>query len=137
MESITNESIQSTESPESTERTESFSQSCRLPSLTSILPSSFSTKQSLHRSVSRLNNLLPKSPHKKVEVIEKLAEKYQVKFQFKKGSSGRPRKDLNKEEKDWLIEFLSRADLTYTNSGRNDNVYIGKVDGEKVFRQKM
>ena len=137
MESITNESIQSTESPESTERTEFFSQSCRLQSSTSILPSSFSTKQSLHRSVSRLNNLLPKSPHKKVEVIEKLAEKYQVKFQFKKGSSGRPRKDLNKEEKDWLIEFLSRADLTYTNSGRNDNVYIGKVDGEKVFRQKM
>ena len=137
MESITNESIQSTESPESTERTEFFSQSCRLQSSTSILPSSFSTKQSLHRSVSRLNNLLPKSPHKKVEVIEKLAEKYQVKFQFKKGSSGRPRKDLNKEGKDWLIEFLSRADLTYTNSGRNDNVYIGKVDGEKVFRQKM
>ena len=84
-----------------------------------------------------MNNLLPKSPHKKVEVIEKLAEKYQVKFQFKKGSSGRPRKDLNKEEKDWLIEFLSRADLTYTNPERNDNVYIGKVDGEKVFRQKM
>ena len=137
MESITNESIQSTESPESTERTEFFSQSCRLQSSTSTLPSSFSTKQSLHHSVSRLNNFLQKSPHKKVEVIEKLAEKYQVKFQFKKGSSGRPRKDLNKEEKDWLIEFLSRADLTYTNSGRNDNVYIGKVDGEKVFRQKM
>ena len=99
MESITNESIQSTESPESTERTEFFSQSCRLQSSTSILPSSFSTKQSLHRSVSRLNNLLPKSPHKKVEVIEKLAEKYQVKFQFKKGSCGRPRKDLNKRKR--------------------------------------
>ena len=43
--------------------------------------------------------LLRKSPHKKVEVIEKLAEKYQVKFQFKKGSCGRPRKDLNKRKR--------------------------------------
>ena len=36
--------------------------------------SSFSTKQSLHRSLSRVNNLLPKSPYKKAEVIEILAE---------------------------------------------------------------
>ena len=81
----------------------------------SISTSSFSTKQSLHRSLSHANNFLPKSPHKKAEVIEKLAEKYKVKFQFKKSARGRPRKDLNEEEKQWLTEFLARANLTYTN----------------------
>lgn len=107
------------------------------PSSSSIPKSSFSTKQSLHRSLSRVNNILPKSPHKKVEVIEKLAEKYQVKFAFKKAASGRPRKSLIDEEKEWLIEFLARADMTYTNPGRKDNVYIGKIDGERVYKQKL
>ena len=103
----------------------------------SISTSSFSTKQSLHRSLSRANNFFPKSPHKKAEVIEKLAEKYKVKFQFKKSTRGRPRKDLNEEEKQWLIEFLARADLTYTNPGRKDNVYIGKKDGEHHYKQRL
>ena len=95
------------------------------------------TKQSLHCSLSRANNFLPKSPHKKAEVIEKLAEKYKVKFQFKKSAGGRPRKDFNEEEKQWLIEFLARADLTYTNPGRKDNVYIGKKDGERHYKQRL
>ena len=46
-------------------------------------------------------------------------------------------KELNEEEKQWLVEFVSRADLTYTNPGQKDNVYIGKVNGEKVFKQKL
>lgn len=142
---LSTSSIEDIDSTENTNGIDSesptSSQSCRSSSpsssSTSSSPSSFTTKQSLHRSVSRVNNLLPKSPHKKAEVIEKLAKKYQVKFQFKKTSRGRPRKDLDEEEKQWLIDFLSRADLTYTNPGRKDNVYIGKVDGEKVFKQKL
>ena len=42
--------------------------------------SSFSNKQMLHRSLSRADNHLPKSPHKKAEVIGKLVEKYHVKI---------------------------------------------------------
>ena len=57
-------------------------------------PSSFSNKQSLHRSLSRVNNYLPKSPHKKAEVIERC----QLKFQLKKSTRGRPHKDLNDDE---------------------------------------
>ena len=45
----------------------------------------------------------------------------------------RPRKDLSKEKKDWMIEFLSRSDMTYTNPGRQVNVYIRKVDGERKY----
>ena len=50
----------------------------------SISPSSFSNKQSLHHSLSHAENFLPKSPHKKAEVIEKLADQYKVKFKFKR-----------------------------------------------------
>ena len=32
-----------------------------------------------------------------------------------------------------MIEFLSRSDMTYTNPGRQDNVYIGKVHGEQKY----
>ena len=42
---------------------------------------------------------------------------------------GHPRNELSEEKKDWMIEFLSWSDMTYTNPGRQDNVYIGKVDG--------
>ena len=46
---------------------------------------------------------------------------------------GHPRKALSEEKKDWVIEFLSRSDMTYINPGRQDNVYIGKVDGERKY----
>ena len=68
--------------------------------------SSFSSKQILNRSISRADNNLPKSPNKKAEVIGKLVERYQVKLQFKKKNSGRPRKELNEEEKQWLVSFF-------------------------------
>ena len=93
--------------------------------------SSFTNKQTLHRSLSRADNHLPKSPHKKAEIIEKLVEKYQVKMPFKNFKRGRPRKDLNEEEKQWLETFLSRSDVIYTNPGRKDHVYVGKIDGER------
>ena len=45
--------------------------------------------------------------------------------------SGRPRKNLSGNKKAWLIVVLGSSDLTYTNPGRADNVYIGKIDGER------
>ena len=64
-------------------------------------------------------------------------EKHKIKFNFKKSAHGRPRKDLNEEEKHWLIEFLAWADLTHTNSGRKDNVYIGKENRERIYKQRL
>ena len=60
--------------------------------------SSLSNKQTLHHSLSRADNHLPKSPHKKAEVIEKLVEKYHVKIPFNT-KRGRPRIDLNEGKK--------------------------------------
>ena len=90
--------------------------------------SSFSNKQMLHRSLSCADNELPKSPYKKAEVIKKLVEKYYVKIPFNT-KRGRPRKDVNEEEKKWLETFLSPSDVSYTKPGRKDHVYVGKIDG--------
>ena len=89
----------------------------------------------LYRSLSRAHYFLPKSPHKKAGVIEKGTEKYKVKFNFKKGPRGRAGKDLNEEEKRWLIEFLARADWTYANPGRKDNVYVSKEN--RIYKQGL
>ena len=75
-------------------------------------------------------NHLPQSPRKKVEIIQSLASKYQIRIKMHE-NRGRPRKELSEEKKDWMIEFLSQSDMTYTNPGCQDNVYIGKVDGEQ------
>ena len=56
---------------------------------------------------------------------------------FKNSKRGRPWKDLNEEEKQWLETFLSRSDVTYTNPGRKDNVYVGKINGERRYKQRL
>ena len=33
---------------------------------------------------------------------------------------------LSEEEKEWLLTFFDRLDITYINPDRKDNVYIGK-----------
>ena len=98
--------------------------------------SSFSNKKTLHRSLSRADNHLPKSPHKKAKIIEKLVEKYYVKIPFNT-KRGRPWKYLNEEEKKWLETFLSCSDVSYTNPGRKGHLYVGKIDGERRFKQRL
>ena len=49
---------------------------------------------------------------------------------------GRKEKELSEEQKDWLIDYLERPEMTYTNPGRKDNVYIGKTNGLKQYVQK-
>ena len=71
---------------------------------------------------------LPQSPRKKAEIIQSLASKYQIRIKMHE-NRGRPRKELLEEKNDWVIEFLSRSDMNYINPGRQDNFYIGKVDG--------
>ena len=97
--------------------------------------SAFSCKQSLHRSLSRANQHLPKRPNKKAEVIQRLATKYQLRVNFKE-TRGRTCKELVEEEMIWLIEFLNRSDITYTNPGHKDNVYIGKLNGKSQYKQR-
>ena len=54
-----------------------------------------------------------------------------------KTKCGRHPKNLNEEEKTWLETFLSRSDVSYTNPGRKDHVYVGKIDGERRYKQLL
>ena len=49
---------------------------------------------------------------------------------------GRKRQELTEEEHSWLNEFLSQPDIAYVTPGKKDQIYMGKVDGQKMFRQK-
>ena len=75
---------------------------------------------------------LPQSLRKKVETIQSLASKCQVRIKMHK-NRGHPRKELSEKKKDWMIEFLNRSDMNYINPGRQDNVCIGKLDGERKY----
>ena len=48
---------------------------------------------------------------------------------------GRPKSILD-ADKSWLIDFLDRPDITYTMPGKRDQVYMGKVNGKKVYETK-
>ena len=98
--------------------------------------SPFSNKQTLRRSLSRADNHLPKSPHKKAEVVQILVEQNHVKILFNI-KHGRPRKDSNEKEKKKLETFLSRSDVSYTNPGRKDHVYVSKIDGECRYKERL
>ena len=78
---------------------------------------------------------MPKGPHKKAEIIQRLATKYKLRINLKE-KRGRPRKELTEREKIWLVEFLDMSDISYTNPGRKDSVYIGKINGESQYMQK-
>ena len=113
--------------------TESESQ----PKSTPITPSSaFSTKQARNRSLKKADEHLPQSPRKKVEIIQNLASKYQMRVKLYE-NRGRPRKDLCEKKKEWMLEFLGRSDITYTNPGRKDSVYVGKINGERKYLSRQ
>ena len=43
---------------------------------------------------------------------------------------------MNQEEREWLENFLERADITYTTPGRRDTVYVGMDHGKRQYKQK-
>ena len=45
--------------------------------------------------------------------------------------------DLNEEEKKWLETFLYRNEVNYTNPRRKGHVYVGKIDDERRYKQRL
>ena len=43
---------------------------------------------------------------------------------------------MSQREREWLENFLERADITYTTPGRRDTVYVGMDHGKRQYRQK-
>ena len=102
-----------------------------------LQPSSFKHNCTKIRSLKKADNALPQSPNKKKEIISSLASKYQLRIaQIQKKRPGPKRKGLTEEQIRWLVAVLDRPDISYMNPGKNDNVYIGKLDGTKQYEQK-
>ena len=98
--------------------------------------STFSTKQSRSWNLKKAVDHLLQSPRKKAEIIQSFISKYQIRIKMHK-NRGHPRKELSEEKKNWIIKFLSRSDMTYTNPGCQDNIYIGKVDGDRKYLSRQ
>ena len=49
---------------------------------------------------------------------------------------GRHQETLTEEESEWLLDALDRPTTSYINLGKNDYVFLGKVNGKKNFRTK-
>ena len=81
------------------------------------------------QSLKKVEDALPKSPHKRNDVVSTLAKKYQLRIQVQKG--GKPQKNHTEEQKQWFRKALDCPDLSMINPGKKNNVYIGKVDGER------
>ena len=89
------------------------------------------------RSLKKAAAALPRSPSKKVEIVQSLAKQFNLKIQYSsKAKVGRPCNDLAEIEINWLKDFFDRPDITYTTPGMKDQKYLGKVNGESLFAQK-
>ena len=98
----------------------------------------FSQRSSHLRSVRKAEKSLPRSPRKRNAVVSSLTKKFQLRVlpQDSQSNRGRPKQDLDANEKSWLIDFLDRQDITYTTPGKRDQVYMGKINGKKVYEIK-
>ena len=105
----------------------------------------FKSRQSLGKSVKKVSKALPNSPRKKATVISKIVRdldtesKKQIftesRRQYSDTNVGRPEKFDDKKREE-IIAFLERLDISYTWPGRKEQVYCGKKDGEKLYKEK-
>ena len=103
---------------------------------TSSSSEGFAQRSTHMRSVRKAVKALPKSPRKQKAVVTSLAKKFNLRI-LPQNRSGRKKQDLSEEEESWLRKFFGRPDITYVTPGKNDQVYMGKVNGQKFFRQKQ
>ena len=94
---------------------------------------SFSNKAVKGRSLKKACDALPKSPRKRSEIVQSLSKKFSLRINFATKKPGRSVNKLSADEIEWLLEFMERPDVTYTNPGRKDQRYIGKENGKSKF----
>ena len=109
-------------------------QSTPFTSSSTTRSSAFKHKSTKLRSLARVEKSLPKSPGKQAEIIKMMASKH-LKIRFQGKGDGRTKNVLTFAEEEWLSAFLDRANISRQTPGRKDNVFIGKVNGEKQYAQ--
>ena len=95
--------------------------------------SSFSNKAVKGRSLKKACDALPKSPRNRSEIVQSLSEKLSLSINLATKKLGQPVKELSADKTEWLLEFMEKDDVTYTNPGRKDQRYIGKENGKSKF----
>ena len=88
------------------------------------------------RAVARVEKSLPKTPRRKREVVSTLVKNLRMGESRRKNKPGQEKVTLDREQKEWLREQLDRPIYSTMAPGKKDNVYKGKVDGEKQYEQK-
>ena len=96
----------------------------------------FSQRSTYMLSLRKAEKALPKSPRKQKAVVTSFAEKFELKIAPQQNNRGSKRQEITEEEQSWLSEFLSQPDITYVTPGKKDQIYMRKVDGQKMFRPK-
>ena len=77
---------------------------------------------------------LLKSPNKRHEIVQSLSQKFNLRIKLTLNKKqGRPENELSPKENEWLIEFMDRPDITYTNPGKKNQRYVGKENGKSKF----
>ena len=100
-------------------------------------PSAYKHRATKSRSINRAEKGLPKSPSKRKEVLTSLSRKFNLEgFLPQKRKAGRKPLVLSEEEEKFVAEKLDDPSVSITNPGRNDSIYLGKVNGVKHFEQK-
>ena len=72
--------------------------------------SAFSTKKALIRSDHKTESSRPSCPQKKAELIETLANKFNLRIAVD-NKSGRKNSKLSEEAEEWIENFLERSDI--------------------------
>ena len=102
---------------------------------TESLTESSLNRATLMRSLRKAEKSLPKSPRKQKAVVQGLAKKFNLRI-VQTEKRGRKLNALADDERTWLNDFLNRPDIVHITPVKNDNVYMGKVDGKKNFKKK-
>lgn len=84
------------------------------------------------RSFRKTIRALPRSPRKK-NCVKSFASIFNLRIQFE--NNGRPKYELSKSERPWVKKIFKRPDITYTTAGKNQQKYLGKINGQSQYAQ--
>ena len=95
--------------------------------------SSFSNKTIKCRSLKKAVDALPRSPNKRIEIVQSLSKKFNLRIVLNNKIPGRPSNDLSEDEVERLCKFMERPGITCNNPGKKDQRYIGKENSKTKF----
>lgn len=73
-----------------------------------------------------------KSPPKQKAGAKSVANRFHLRITLQERNRWWKKQELSENEESWLNELSGRPDNKYLIPGKNDQVYMGKVDGRKV-----